>query len=345
MAMRGDLMPSFLPNQVLISREALRYSLGAKLADSFRERAIPVSLYEHRIPTVPLPSFRERYLRSKRTLVIAVRQRREFQTCKPSANYQLPLVSGCPGMCQYCYLNTNLGRTPYVRVYVNVDEILDQARGYVQARTPQNTVFEGAATSDPVAVEAWTGSLARAIGRFAQLEGARFRFATKYVDVDGFLDLDHRGKTEIRFSINCHPVIEEYERGTPSLSHRLTAAAKVAAARYPLGFLIAPVFVYEGWQTDYDALLRSLRKALQDGDVPLMFEVISHRFTSRAKGVIEEVYPGTSLPMDEKERRFKYGQFGYGKYVYPIETMEEMTNFFRERIGAYFPEARILYII
>jgi len=66
-------------------------------------------------------------------------------------------------MCQYCYLNTNLGRTPYVRIYVNVDEILDQAEGYVKARRPQDTVFEGSATSDPVAVEAWTGSLARAI--------------------------------------------------------------------------------------------------------------------------------------------------------------------------------------
>ncbi len=338
-------MPSFLPNQVLISREALRYPLGAKLADSFREREILVNIYEQRIPTVPLRSFRERYMRSKRTLVIAVRQRREFQTCKPSANYQLPLVSGCPGMCQYCYLNTNLGRTPYVRIYVNVDEILDQAEGYVKARRPQDTVFEGSATSDPVAVEAWTGSLARAIERFAQLDGARFRFATKYLDVDGFLGLDHRGKTEIRFSINCNRLIEEYERGTPSLSHRLIAAARVAAARYPLGFLIAPVFVYEGWQTDYDVLLEGLRKALPDGEAPLTFEVISHRFTSRAKGVIEEVYPGTSLPMDEEERRFKYGQFGYGKYVYPIETMEEMADFFRERIGAHFPEARILYIV
>lgn len=338
-------MPSFRPNQVLISREALSYPLGVKLADSFRERDIPVRVYEHRIPTVPLQSFRERYLCSKRTLVIAVRQRREFQTCKPSANYQLPLVSGCPGMCQYCYLNTNLGRTPYVRIYVNVDEILDQAEGYVQARRPQDTVFEGSATSDPVAVEAWTGSLARAILHFAQLEGARFRFATKYPDVDGFLDLDHRGKTEIRFSINCNHVIAEYERGTPSLSHRLTAADRVAKARYPLGFLIAPVFVYEGWESDYDALLTSLRKALPDGEMPLTFEVISHRFTSRARGVIEEVYPDTSLPMDEGERRFKYGQFGYGKYVYPAETMEEIMVFFRERIGAHFPEARILYII
>lgn len=53
-------MPSFLPNQVLISREALRYPLGAKLADSFREREILVNIYEQRIPTVPLRSFRER---------------------------------------------------------------------------------------------------------------------------------------------------------------------------------------------------------------------------------------------------------------------------------------------
>ena len=66
----------------------------------------------------------------------------------------------------------------------------EQAAEYVRVRAPETTVFEGAATSDPVAVEAWTGSLARAIGFFARLENAAFRFATSYTDVDGLLDVD-----------------------------------------------------------------------------------------------------------------------------------------------------------
>lgn len=42
----------------------------------------------------------------------------------------------------------------------------------------------GAATSDPVAVEPYTNSLARAIEYFGADENTRFRFVTKYNDVD-----------------------------------------------------------------------------------------------------------------------------------------------------------------
>ncbi len=338
-------MPSFVPTRVLISRDAMGYPLGARLADTFAGRKIPVTVYDGRIPPASRSSFRERYVLSKRTLVVLVRQDRVFQTCKPSAHYQLPLVSGCPGLCQYCYLNTNLGRAPYIRVYVNVDEILEQAAEYVRAREPEATVFEGAATSDPVAVEAWTGSLARAIGFFARLENATFRFATKYSDVEGLLDVDHRGKTAIRFSINSDYAIDTYEQGAPSLDNRIKAAAKVATARYPMGFLIAPVFMLEEWRTQYEDLLRRLRLRLPAGGGPFTFEVISHRFTARAKSVIQEVYPNTSLPLAEDERRFRYGQFGYGKYVYPDDAMTELTEFFRERIAVHFPGSTVLYVI
>ncbi|HHY32061.1 MAG TPA: spore photoproduct lyase, partial [Firmicutes bacterium] len=81
---------------------------------------VEVSVYEKKIPLSTQKTFAERFFLSKRTMVVLVWKRRDFQTCRPSAHYQLPLVSGCPGLCEYCYLNTNLGRTPYVKVYVNV---------------------------------------------------------------------------------------------------------------------------------------------------------------------------------------------------------------------------------
>ncbi|KJS15768.1 MAG: hypothetical protein VR69_11990 [Peptococcaceae bacterium BRH_c4b] len=58
-------------------------------------------------------------------------------------------------------MNTTLGNKPYVRVYVNIDEILSAAGKYILERAPEITVFEGAATSDPLPVERYTGSLTR----------------------------------------------------------------------------------------------------------------------------------------------------------------------------------------
>lgn len=345
-------MPSFIPGRVLVARQALDYPLGKQLAETFRREGIPVATYDHRIPSAMGSGFREKYLCSKRTLVVTVRDRREFQTCRPSAHYQLPLVSGCPGMCQYCYLNTNLGHAPHIKAYVNIDEILSQAETYVHARLPEPTVFEGAATSDPVAVEPYTNSMARAAGFFARLEGASFRFVTKYTEVDGLLGVDHRGRTQIRFSVNCQSIIGEYERGVPPLDQRIKAASAVAEAGYPIGFLIAPIFVFDGWKEQYGELIDTLADALaacqhvpRPAAPPLTFELISHRFTSRAKNVITQVYPHTTLPMEESERKLKHGQFGYAKFVYDDNTVSAVREFFQTRITSAFPYASILYTI
>lgn len=243
-------------------------------------------------------------------------------------------------------INTQLGDKPFVRVHVNLDEILEQAMKYAQERLPQITVFEGAATSDPVPVEPYTHSLARCIEFFGQQEHMRFRFVSKYTDVDGFLSLKHNNHTEIRFSINTERVITSYEHHTPSAKHRIEAASKVMKAGYPVGFLIAPVFMYEDWKSEYTNLLEQLAQAIPDDlQFPITLEIISHRYTPRAKERILQVFPESNLPMTEEERTYQYGQFGYGKYKYPKEQLKDMETFFQESVKTYLKDAIIKYII
>ncbi|MDI3521965.1 MAG: spore photoproduct lyase [Bacillota bacterium] len=339
-------MEQFVPQRVFVQKAALAYEKGERLVRKLSSRGIPTEVYERKVPALRYRSAKDKFLALKRTLVIGVWTQRDFQTCRPSAHYQLPLVSGCPGLCEYCYLSTNLGDRPYVRVYVNTAEILAQAQRYTEARRPEATIFEGSATSDPVAVEGWTGSVAEAIAFFARLESAGFRFVTKFTAVDGLLGLDHRGKTEIRFSINSDYVLSHFEKGVPGLERRMEAARKVARAGYPLGLLIAPILLFPGWKDNYLNLLRTAREYLEAALAgPLTFELITHRFTSRAKSVIRQVYPDTELPLEESERQFKYGQFGYGKFVYPAGTMREVEEWFREQISSTFPQSRILYFV
>lgn len=130
--------------------------------------------------------------------------------------------------------------------------------------------------------------------------------------------------TRFRFSINTPEVIKKYDHGTPGIGKRL------AAAGYPLGFIIAPIMVYPGWDGHYRKLLEDLRDALGPAaERDITFGLISHRFTARAKKRILEVFPSTTLPMEEEARKFKYGQFGYGKYVYPGETMEGIGRLYK----------------
>jgi spore photoproduct lyase len=49
--------------------------------------------------------------------------------------------------------------------------------------------------------------------------------------------------------------------------------------------------------------------------------------------------------MKEEERKFKYGQFGYGKYVYPNEKMDEIKQFFTQELNQLLPGCEVKYII
>ena len=49
--------------------------------------------------------------------------------------------------------------------------------------------------------------------------------------------------------------------------------------------------------------------------------------------------------MNDEERKFKYGQFGYGKWIYPKDEMKMIQEFFNEEIGHIFKEGQIKYII
>ncbi len=337
----------FEPKRVIFEREALKYPLGEKLLGYFNKQGIETSCTasHNRVTSIPGKSRAEGYFEAKRTLVAGVRRTMDFATCKPSAHFQLPLATSCPGKCEYCYLLTNLGKKPYVRIYVNIEEILDAACGYIEKRKPEITVFEGAATSDPIPTEPYTGLLGRAIEFFGGQEYGRFRFVTKFTDVDSLLGLYHNGHTRFRFSINTGEVIKRYEHATPSLGERLAAAKKVAAAGYPLGFLVAPIIAAQGWQESYRELFKAVAAELSGTVQGLTFEFITHRFTKRAKGTILEVFPNTGLDLEEESRTFKFGQFGYGKYVYPKDLFSEIKGYFNELVEEFFPDAKVEYFV
>jgi len=342
------MIPPFVPKRVIFEQQALDYSLGRELYKRFQEMKIPIQFTgsHNRVTGIPGKTPQEAFSEAKNTVVVGVRKGKDFLSCKPSAHYQLPLATSCPSKCEYCYLATTLGKKPYLRVYVNIDEILQQAARYIKERSPEITWFEGAATSDPIPTEYFTGLLHKTIEFFGTQPFGRFRFVTKHDKVDSLLKAVHNEHTRFRFSINAAPIIEKYEHATPSMAERIIAAAKVARAGYPLGFIIAPIFHYDHWQQDYHCLLKALDEQLPlDARKNLTFELISHRFTKRAKSNILALFPNTTLPLEEDNRKYKYGQFGYGKYIYHSQEMTEMKNYLTTELARFFPQATVEYFV
>ncbi|MGG4500301.1 spore photoproduct lyase [Paenibacillus polymyxa] len=336
----------FMPDLVFFEPDALNYPKGQRIMDWVKAKDIPyrMTTSHNRITNLPGETEVEKYRMAKKTLVVGIRKTLTFDQSKPSAEYAIPISTGCMGHCHYCYLQTTLGAKPYIRIYVNTDDIISAAKAYIEERAPEITRFEAACTSDPVGLEHITGSLGDLIRFMADEEFGRLRFVTKYHHVDPLLDIKHNGHTRIRFSINSDYVIKQFEPATSRFEERIEAAGKIARAGYPLGFIIAPIIWYDGWEEGYGELLRRLGETLpQHATKDLTFELIQHRFTKTSKAVIEKRYPKSKLEMDIEKRKKKWGRWGQNKYVYPDEQQNALREFITERIFEHFPLSRIEY--
>lgn len=340
-------MKPFLPDRVFFEPDALDYPLGQKLYDLFTDKGTEVirTSIQNVSRNIPGASEKEKYAASKRSLAVRAKKSLQFDVCKPSADYEFPLMTNCPGSCEYCYLQTTQGYKPYLTVYVNVDEILEAVKKHIEKNENRLTTFEVASTGDPLSLEHLTGSLARTITFFGGLENGRLRVVTKFDAVDPLLDLAHNGHTRFRFSINSRYVIDHFEHHTASFEERITAASKIARAGYPIGFIVAPIMIYEGWEEEYAELIDNLSHQLKDHSsvIPVTFELIQHRFTPIAKNFILQRFPKTKLDLEESKRQVKWGKYGRFKYVYPKEASANLKQTLSGMIMDRFPDAVIEY--
>ncbi len=349
----------WIPKHVLVTRSAAELPHGRRIVE--RCRAVGVAdirlLTGDRLPSLTADTPRATYARAKATLavVVAPPSKRTLQPIPPSADWRVDLARGCPAHCQYCYLAGSLTGPPITRAYANLDDILGgiaPAVGHggvtsgTDARGHEGTTFEVSCYTDPLGLEHLTGSLAAAITHVgtSDLGGpAQLRFTTKYADVGPLLDLPHRGRTRVRFSVNAASV-ERFEGGTARMADRIAALRALALAGYPVGLTIAPIMPVDGWRTEYAAQLEAVAAAT--ADVPaldLTAELITHRFTPRSKEVLLGWYPQTRLEMSEDLRRQKRGKYGAVKHVYPTPVMHELRSWFDDALATRLPAARSLY--
>ncbi|MDR5659143.1 spore photoproduct lyase [Serpentinicella sp. ANB-PHB4] len=339
-------MKLWTPDRVYFEPTAKNTAVGQRVLDYCKSKSIPIlqTTSHNQVRDLPGKDEKEKYASAKKTLVVGTKRSMKFDVCKPSAHYQFSLMTNCPGSCEYCYLFSTQGKKPYVRVYVNLDDIFDTVEKHIEKRLPHATMFEAASTGDPLAVEHITGTLKDTIQHFGTLDKGRLRVVTKYANVDALLNVKHNGHTRFRFSINSEYVTKNFEHNVHSLDARFKAANKVGEAGFPLGFIIAPIMIHENWREEYKELLEKLYEALPSKrNSTITFELIQHRFTMNAKNVIEERFPNTKLEMNPEERTKKWGKYGRTKYVYPKEDINEVKGYIEGLIKKLFSRSHIQY--
>jgi len=334
-------MKIFVPDIAYIDPKVLKYDVGQKVIKYLENLKVPIINSKKVVIDCGAPE--KNYAAAKKTVLFTTNGQKKLVSCRPSADYQFSLSSSCPANCEYCYLQTTQGEKPFMKIFLNIEEILEVIQSYIDSNMPNITSFECASITDPVALEQLSGNLKRCIEYFGNSSNGRLRLVTKFDDVDDLLKLKHNKHTKFRFTLNSRYVINNFEHNTSSFQERIEAVKKIAGAGYPIGFIIAPIMIYDNWKEEYKELFETLKIALEGYNEEISFELIQHRFTKAAKELIVQRFKNTVLDLDEENRLLKWGPYGKFKYVYKKPDSQDMNNYISGLINNNFRGAIIEY--
>jgi spore photoproduct lyase len=180
----------------------------------------------------------------------------EGQVC---CNYfVINFASNCPMDCSYCYLQEYLADNPALKVFSNVDDLIDEADATLKKHRGMFFRIGTGEITDSLALEPYTGMVREILPYFAEQPNVLLELKTKSDCVDGLLDLDPKGRVVVAWSMNPQRVIDDDEQATASLTERLNAARRVQDAGYRLGFHFDPMVEYPGWERDYHSMIEQI---------------------------------------------------------------------------------------
>jgi spore photoproduct lyase len=204
-----------------------------------------------------------RHAAGKRTLVlgeIGAAVRRSAERGNSCPDYWHFTTHGfCPYDCAYCYLagSTGVFFAPTLRVYVNVDEVLDAIDRRAR-RMAEPTAFYLGKLQDALALDPLTGFARELVPFFAAHETARLTLLTKSAEVENLLGLDHAGHAALAWSLNAPEVAAALEHGAPPVAERLAAMQRCAGAGYPVRAIVMPMVPVDGWRAAYGPFVAEL---------------------------------------------------------------------------------------
>lgn len=252
--------------------------------------------------------------RGKRTLMLTANRGAPLRPCPGTREYTccnyeiLHVGTFCTMDCAYCILQAYF-HPPLLQYFVN-RRSLDQALNARFAKPEVGRIGTGEFT-DSLIWEPWTDLNPWLIERFAGQRRCTLELKTKTVAVRRLLQLPHQGRTIMAWSLNTPRIIAGEERSTAPLDARLKAAARCAAAGFPVAFHFDPMFLYPGCHAQYQGVVRALFRQVP-AEAIVWISMGTFRFMPPLKRLVQQRFPESKIAygefvrgLDDKMRYFK----------------------------------------
>lgn len=311
-----------------------RLTVEADLASTPLDRRLSERIGDRRVQARIPPTEYHRFGRGD--LVLTRHMGRFVKPCPGTPAYVccgLAIIHfglGCWLDCSYCILQGYLDTNAQV-LFGNWDQGLAEVEAAVNQPGRPRRFCTGEFT-DSLLLEPYTGLGAELARRFAEAPDAVLELKTKTVNVDGLLDLDHRGRTIISFSLNAPDTARREESKAPSVKQRLEAARRAAEAGYRIGFHFDPIIRRPGWEEGYRQTIDQMFEAVDPSRVAWI-SMGCFRYLPPMKNTVLRRRPHTRI-MDQE---FVLAPDGKMRYVRPLRV--DVYGRVLELIRAADPEA------
>ncbi len=329
------------PEKIYYEPDSLKYDLGRFLKDKYRDVTwIPIENHNN-IEELRSNSNKE-FVRMKRYLIIGVRKTHKYVPNHKVSDFLVPYTSsGCSASCLYCYLVCNYNKCSYLRLFVNREQMMRKLIKTADS-SRDGLTFEIGSNSDLVLENTITGNLEWTINEFSKSSKGFLTFPTKFDMVAPLLDLDHRGRTIMRMSVNPERIIQRVEFGTSPLKSRIRALNQMCDAGYRVGLLIAPVILEDNWMKQYEELIGELSDELTaKAKKELFIEIIFMTYSFVHRKINNEAFPNA---VELYDQTLMTGR-GRGKYCYRNQLREQGEEFLRSQISMKLGNIPILYVV
>ncbi len=329
------------PEAIYFEPETLSYPLGRELKEKYADRQW-IAIGSHNSIGEMQKKPNSAFPHMKRDLVVGVRKTHKYIENHKVSDFLVPYTSsGCQAMCLYCYLVCNYNKCAYLRVFVNREEMMTKLIK-TSLKYDKPLTFEIGSNSDLVLENTITGNLPWTIEEFARSAKGSITFPTKFDMVEPLAELDHKGKTVFRMSVNPDHIIRHVEYGTSRLFNRIRALNLMNAAGYKTGLLIAPVIFMDDWKKLYGELIEFLAEELSVRVKETSFiEIIFMTYSYVHQAINTDAFPNAPVLFDKGKQTGR----GRGKYWYKEALRAEGEAFFRERLKKALPDMEILYVV
>ena len=230
--------------------------------------------------------------------------------------FEMHTARGCLFQCAYCYFEDVL------MLAANIEEYLERI-GPVILAGEGPALWKWDSQSDTICFEPELGATAPLVDFFARTDDKFLMLYTKSDNVDFLLDLDHRGRTIVCWTLNAHTQSRLIERRSATCEARIEAARKCGQAGYTVRFRFSGVCPVRNWRAENREMIERLFAACRPDVISLqtlsrmpepgMFDrvmdasIMEPRFVKAVRDAEQEMKGNIwgPLPDDEREEIYR----------------------------------------